>query len=290
MSIHYGISIEVDSIHGIYVGEKTAWEGDVATAQPINISKANLFGGVKKEGGVSGTAYFLPGRQDQVLPEYLAGKLGRTSLTAPAYRGVSSVWFTGRSSTPSFGGSFGKLFSGIAGQAGFLWGSNNPYLRDIWMRVRRSPKGLGDTNSQMLGTGKTVSVQRNSVTVDGATGEVVQGTPSTIGGTIVTLNRKSLKIGGTEIIVNLDQDSNSDPKNRNPTVSVGGIATPLVGSNASVNGWTISVNSSYAVSLGAGSIRVANFTARQNVRIDANPVHIIYECMTNPDWGMGGAP
>lgn len=97
----------------------------VATAEgPLTINRPDLFGGDKKEGGVKGTAYFLPGGPAQVLPEYLAAKLGLTSVTAPAYRGVSSVWFHG------------------PGNKGFMWAQNNPYLPPMWFKVFRRPVGL----------------------------------------------------------------------------------------------------------------------------------------------------
>lgn len=293
MSIHYGICTSVDSIHGIYVGEKVAWEGSVSDPYPIAINQPNLFGGNKKEGGVAGTAYFLPGRPDQTIPESLAAKVGRTTATMPAYRGIASLWFTGTGvggfSTVRLN-NLGKIFTSMFGGGGFMWSSNNPYLRDIWMKVRRAPRGLGAAGSEMIGSQRSIYVDYDSVMLDGQRVNVTQGVQTSIGNHLVTLNRKSLRIDGTEIIVNLDADSNSDPKNRNPTVTVGGASAPLVNNMASVNGWTVNVTSSYLVSLGAGNISVANFHARQHARIDANPIHIIYECMTNPDWGMGGAP
>ena len=137
MSIHYGISVSVDSIHGIYVGEKTAWEGTLDVPGPISINQKNLFGGNKKEGGLLGTAYFLPGRSDQVMPEYLSAKVGLTSATMPAYRGVATLWFTGSTSTVTSGFGGLVLTKTGGGRAGFMWSSNNPYLRDIWMKIRR---------------------------------------------------------------------------------------------------------------------------------------------------------
>lgn len=263
MSIHYGISVSIDSIHGIYVREKTAWEGEVSTLTPIAIDAPDLFGGNLKEGGVQGTAYFLPGRDDQVLPGTLASRLGRTNATAPGYRGVSSVFFCGAS-------------------GGFMWSSNNPYLGDIWMKVRRSAKGLGDAGSQMTGATMIAATQRNSVTINGVTATVTQGVATTINDALVKLDRKSLTINGTEIIVDLDS----------LFVSVGGVSKPITSSTkaVTVNGVSVTINGSYLVSLGAGTIKVANFRAAFTAPIDANAVHIIYECMTNPDWGMGGAP
>jgi len=272
LSIHYGIGVTLDSIHGIYVGEKVAWEGDVYEPSAITISKPELFGGNEKEGGVEGNAYFLPGRPDQVLPEHLAQRLGRTTATAPGYRAIGSLWFYGKQG----------LIGSQASYAGFKWSSNNPYLKDIWMKVRRAPKGLNDALSEMVGQSRYVAVQGNSVTVNTTTATVVQGASSEIDNVTVLLNRKSLTVDDTEIIVDLDED----------LVSVGGISETLSDGQkvATINGVTITITGTYTVTIGSGSIKIANFNARFNARIDANAVHIIYECMTNPDWGMGGAP
>ena len=133
LSLHYGICHgPVDALKAIYVGEKEAWSGIVYDDVPIPVNNPDLFGGQKKEGGVVGSATFLPGGATQVMPEELANKLGRTSANCPAYRGIASVFFH----SSGYGGYY--RYSG----GGFLWGTNNPYLRSIWMKVRRSPKAL----------------------------------------------------------------------------------------------------------------------------------------------------
>lgn len=134
MSIHYGVGLgPLDALLGIYVGEKEAWSGVQTGEGAITINNPNLFGGMKKEGGVVGTAYYLSGQPMQTMPDGLAGRFGLTGATCPAFRGLSTVFFVG-----DLGGSF--TYSGVG--SGFLWGSNNPYLRDIWFRARRAPKGL----------------------------------------------------------------------------------------------------------------------------------------------------
>lgn len=180
MSIHYGICHgPVDALLGIYVKERDAWpgktkydddddQGDVDEDAPIvaftdflqwfsthawdgpsggsvsvaiaekalPINRMDLFGGDKKEGGVKGTAYYLPGGPDQVLPEKLATKLGVTSATAPGYRGTASVFFYGKST-----------------KRGFQWSQNNPYLPPAWFTVFRTAKGLS-TNTATIQRGE----------------------------------------------------------------------------------------------------------------------------------------
>lgn len=164
MSIHYGwCAGPVDAIWDIWIGEKLAWTSSygVRTLTNIYVNWLSLFGGINKEGGVLGNAYFLPGSAAQVMPQNLASRLGRSSATCPAFRGQAGLFFCE-------GGNF----------SGFLWGANNPYIKTVWARITRMPKGLSS-------------------------------------------------------------------------------ATAAIGTNRGQ---------------------------------DANPAHIIFECLTNPDWGMGASP
>lgn len=147
MSLHWGICHgPIDALLGIYVGEKEAWSGNVTSGTAISIDRTDLFGGPKKEGGVSGTAHFFVGNDTQVMPEHLAARLGRTTATCPAYRGIASVFFHSSNQVAQF---FTLTINRIA--AGFLWGTNNPYLRDIWFKIRRSPKVL-TSGHRMIGS------------------------------------------------------------------------------------------------------------------------------------------
>lgn len=101
MSVHYGVCIgPVDAITGIYIQEKTVWEGYAATETAITLDKADLFGGLQKEGGIKGVAYWLPGGVNQVLPEGLCNRFGRTAATTPGFRGLSSLFFVERVGAP----------------------------------------------------------------------------------------------------------------------------------------------------------------------------------------------
>lgn len=125
MSMHLGVCHAVDAFTSITVGEKLAWSGLQSTTGDVTITQPELFGGVKKEGGVGGVVRFLLGLPNQVLPDSLATRLGRTSgATCPGFRGIASLFFTG------------TLI------AGFYWTANNPYLKSLWIGVRRAPKGL----------------------------------------------------------------------------------------------------------------------------------------------------
>lgn len=129
MSLHYGIACgPIDEIRAIIINEKEAWAGSVSGYTDIAINKPDLFGGVKKEGGAVGTATYLPGNAAQVMPEFLANKLGLTSDTCPAYRGIASIFMTGG-----------------AGGGGFYWTANSPYIQGTWVVARRAPKVLNQS-------------------------------------------------------------------------------------------------------------------------------------------------
>lgn len=153
MSIHYGICHgPIDQLKRIIVGEKVAWSGIIDTKGAFEVRRTDLFGGPKKEGGVQGIAYYLPGGPTQTLPEGLATRLARTSATAPAYRTIASVWMVGSSlSTRGISGMMGlwwsiiaapRLDSEVVDSGGFYWTSNNPYLKGTWFEVTRTPKAL----------------------------------------------------------------------------------------------------------------------------------------------------
>lgn len=148
MSLHFGIACgPVDALTALTVNERVMWEGEESEEAAIAIANPNLFGGEKKEGGVFGTAQFLPGGSTQVMPEHLAQKMGRTSATCPAYRGIASIFFHGATTDYN---AFDPS-SGYGGQ-GFLWSSNNPIIaQSLWATVRRAPRGL-DPAKAMIGT------------------------------------------------------------------------------------------------------------------------------------------
>jgi len=75
----------VDHLVRINVGGKRAWVGK-HTGGALTVDKPDLFGGEKREGGVSGQIDIEMGAPDQGQNSYLAAKLGSSLL--PAFRGV----------------------------------------------------------------------------------------------------------------------------------------------------------------------------------------------------------
>jgi hypothetical protein len=107
----------VDKLVRIRVGGKEAWKGGVAHGT-ISINKPDLFGGEKREGGISGLIDFASGKPDQGQNGYLASKLGASLL--PAFRGVACAILR-------------QVYIGL-----------NPYLKDwAWMIQRINVRSNG---------------------------------------------------------------------------------------------------------------------------------------------------
>lgn len=147
LSMHYGLCHgPVDEIKEIQIGEKVVWTGSVTDTSDIQINQRNMLGGPKKEGGYEGTVAVLQGEANQILDPLLARKMGPVERV-PGFRGVLSLFFVG-SGAVSFGGLFKKVNfkESISlfryGSGGFYWGSNSPFIRDVWVKIFRSPKGF----------------------------------------------------------------------------------------------------------------------------------------------------
>lgn len=79
----------IDLLTRATVDDRTAWSGGVADGS-IFINADSLFGGDAREGGVSGTVDVMMGRPTQGQNSYLVSQLGSG---VPGYRGVVSVVF-----------------------------------------------------------------------------------------------------------------------------------------------------------------------------------------------------
>lgn len=157
MSEHFGICMaEPDALLDIVVKEKSVDLTTLTGPDAVAIDKPELFGGEKKEGGLSGTMTYLPGDNAQVLPDALAQKLGRADGDdCPGYRGIASIFFTGKLGSSLNNTWVGTAWTAIAliltGQNfssnnGFYWTSNTPFLPGVWAKVQRIFKRADGTS------------------------------------------------------------------------------------------------------------------------------------------------
>jgi hypothetical protein len=113
--LHIGVSRgPVDELVEIEAGGRTAWKGSVTSSTTIKIDAANLFGGDKGEGGISGMLDVMMGDADQAVNGRLSTMLGGL---VSACRGVFTAYFDGQVT------------------------AINPYPKPWKFRVRRALKG-----------------------------------------------------------------------------------------------------------------------------------------------------
>lgn len=197
MSEHFGICMGADALVGLTIKEKEAWTGEETEQTAIIIDQPELFGGVKKEGGLAGLVHYLPGNADQVLPDVLAQKLGRADgADCPGYRGIASLFFTGGGGGSGFTGTLADIvilmitkLASRANRAGFYWTANTPYLPGVWATVRRAPLGL-DPAYALVPRGTEVSLEDEHVYED------LPGAWSYQANVLISRVRKMLYIGG----------------------------------------------------------------------------------------------
>lgn len=152
MSIHFGVCLSADAITKITIDNKVAWEGRSEDQEIISIYQPNLFGGKTDSGGFVGQVYHLPGRSDQLLPPELAAKLGEGDpANCVAYRGRTTLFFTGQ---PTYAFSPDGEYNpdtNYAVQGGALWKSNSPVIaQTVDITTECAPKTDAGSGTPML--------------------------------------------------------------------------------------------------------------------------------------------
>ena len=327
MSDHFGISIgPVDALKAIIVKEKPAWTGTQFEQGTISINLPDLFGGIKKEGGVAGEVTFLPGNSDQVLPDVLAQKLGRPNgASCPGFRGIASLFFHG--------------FSGLGG---FYWTANTPYLPGVWTTVKRIFKRSDGTEQWYPGKAEVMSSEpvigtvelswsQNTFVQPGGNDEARMGIgfldvdgaligsvawssyaqPTTwtsrsvsavapAGARRVRIYMGMQRLAGSYcdgyidgisatldgISLSLDNPSAESGNTTGWTNEVGAIDWALGGAPSTGGTFPPAADGSYYFSGGFSATAIAYQDVNAGTG-DMNPAHIIHEALTDTVWGMG---
>lgn len=298
LGMHLGLCHgPIDKITRLNVDDRQAWAG-TSTGGSINVNAAELFGGEKREGGVSGTIDVAMGGPAQGQNSYLVSKLG--SLI-PAYRGIVGLIFR-------------QAYLG-----------NNPYLKK-WsargQRVYTRQNGIAQWYSAKAGI--PVSVTTTSVInfdLPATLTPVGQRTVGAIiannlGYTFVTDPNSIVsfepKIGGAYSAVDAygdgwrwplrvmgDDDGSAtlfsvpgNPQYATPELCLAAVNAHLETSSFLDTGhsfyrvWTDLEGSDAPMDFSNGGLSVTA-TITTPIGLDMNPAHIIRECLTDPDWGMG---
>lgn len=284
----------MDHITRIRVDERTAWEG-ISTGGSITVSAPELFGGEDREGGVSGYVDVLMGEPTQTKNTYLLDKIG-TAISA--YRGVASLVFKD-----------------------FYWG-NNPYLKPVEIRGQRILKSQ-DGAEQWYAAKAVIGVEvpvvsgiltqiridwrsastakpSNGFDVNPAVGPTItqSDTNPALDHVVVVpfdyidFNWRTQFLAAQQVRLDLQLGFGS--------VSDAMKARVRIKHSTSLDyTLVVPVGASHSFAAGDGYFDVRGLwpdkwyfdipdaTVVAPTRGDMNPSHIIRECLTNQDWGMG---
>lgn len=314
MSIHFGIcNGPVDHIAGLYIGEKEMWTGKLDMPGSIIIDKDDLFGGIKKEGGVRGTLTYMPGDDTQVMPEYLAEKYGKTSATMWAYRGISTIFFHEHMNV---GGS--RLGTPPSPAVGYVNFSGNPANNDTVTidgtvyTFKTSPSG---TNQVLIGVDADATMSFLAGAINGGSSSIFGSeffglfstqanrtcyAESEAGNDRVKIIARKAGAAGNQLTL---AESSSVLAVSGSTLSGGwggGTGTWIdqwlstVFSAIGDKGFYLGANNPYLKTMWAKVARSAKGLDtryekiwRNDEEFDCNPAHIIFECLFNRVWGMG---
>lgn len=279
MGLHMGgIQGPADALLEVQAGGRRAWIGHQDVSGPISINAPDLFGGEQREGGIQGTLDVMMGESTQGPNDYLAAKQGTPQ---PGYRGfVGLVW------------------------RGGMVAAMNPYIKPWAFRFRRILKGWANDECWYP--------EKASIVVDASIATDVPGTFFVAAGSMVSNLSSDYGIfnasdfyGAAEEIAQVCVQRRNEATGTTYTfataASYGSIgSTEIVGTSVELGtsvgiaavavtpicepDFSATING-YVHPLGKGSPDVVcNITDAPH---GMNPAHIIYQCLTDPRWGMG---
>lgn len=284
----------VDYLVGVKVDNKVAWSGIVANGT-IFVDQPNLFGGDSSEGGVSGLIDVLPGGPTQGVNSYLAAQL--QDPLVPSFRGVTSFVLN-------------QCYLG-----------NNPYLKAWSWRLQRI-----HTRQDGIAQWYDAKAEIAS-SFDGQTGTLLVADTAipSVGAELAPLGPHDIVINNlstTDVIVCtlLGTDGIYPAGSADPTGPTWGASFTVsainedgsyssVGSFQNIGGlyateelagaalkgqqFTFTGHTDYVIWVQFGGDPtttrggVSMSVALKSAVKDINPAHILRECLTDPDWGMG---
>lgn len=258
--IHMGISRgPVDELCEIKVGDKTAWSGSVTGNTQFTIDNYNLFGGEAKEGGIQGTLDVMMGGATQTAPASLRAMFGAnvpSAVTVSGTIGGNGLYVkanTGLSYFTTIGGVLWQLQRDSFGRW-TVFGSNG-----VTYRSTNTP----DLPEQATGWVRVTLTQGAFNWETGQFDTIESTTAASIGITpsysLVPGFRRTFTVFYDGIV------SMNNPYPKPWKFRVRRI----------FQGWDGDVFRPDLALVQMGNIKAMN------------PAHIIYECLTNREWGRG---
>lgn len=277
-AIHMGIGRgPVDELVEIKVGDKTAWRGSVESSSTIQINTPELFGGEGGEGGIQGPLTVMMGESSQTAPGAMTAIFG----PQPGFRRMFTVFFDG------------------------LVSMMNPYPKKWSFRHRRALAGWDGPpwypERAVITLVRPVSAGE---TLDSSEGVVASSAQSfRFSQTAAPFEFEIIGEGDIVAVDNIWFDRpDGDGGIRNDGLWAGihwTYGTPTVAGRAVV---VLTQAGLDYINLQPESIQFVQFHAGYTYKkvtagpgqglgdavIKAmNPAHIIYECLTNREWGRG---
>lgn len=316
MSLHVGFCYSVDVLLEILVKEKSVWKGWSTGNSAITIDQKNLFGGEKKEGGLLGAVEVMHGRAGQVMREDLANRLGRTSADTPGFRDILSLFFYG---APGYGFMWSMNYPYLHSiwakvkrtETGWYSAKKEIFLRSLgestptveWDNQYKYQLTYGQTSfgtpAEFTQVGYDDSAWPTApggfANNNAAIGGRNIGTPIVSGyGNSIWL-RKRVTVTGqpSDLTLTLYHDDGcrlwwNGVEMAGPGYGVWTLVIPasLVLTN-NVLAYQVIDGVPHGIAQGFGADIAVSVGSVETSEVDMNPAHIIRECFTNADWGMG---
>lgn len=305
----------VDRLLRIRVDEKMAWQGDQQGSGSINVAAENLFGGESREGGVSGTVDFEVGGPTQGKNSYLASKV---ESNVPNFRGVvgavlRQVYLGLNPYLKKWDFRISRVHVRQNGLAQW-YDAKAEILRDTAVSQQLGPTTPGwrylnvprldtaDYSSPSFDDSSWSIGQMPFASAPGQPYAAANGFPA-IMNTYWPLNtamwiRKKFTVSSNSVLnMEIFIDNIADVWVNGVKLVNGADTTQSkvsfqIPSNVLVVGENVIVmRGTDDEQQGSGDYTYAAFKLVQSglPQYDLNPAHIIRECLTDPDWGMGYA-
>lgn len=317
LGLHFGLCHgPVDAVTRVTIGDHLAWDGRVTDNSSITIDKRGLFGGKKREGGVAGEIDFEFGADDQTTNSYLSGAIGGT---LPAYRGVlGAVWHGITTGGGYIGNSpYTKPFAFTVERIVEGWSGGTAWYPEKAAIMRPGGGVLAGATCELSWWQSSWHPADNDwarmgmVFIDSNGDEIDSTYASMIGTTHFVWTQRTLSAtapSGTvkvRLVMEMERQegTNNDGYIDDIVLTVDGQSVSIVNPGAesgSTTGWT-TTSGSLAVrstnpSPHSGSHYFFGGTSSESSSYqdvapsnaaDMNPAHILYEALTNSEWGMG---
>lgn len=271
-----------DTINNTKWDQKLTWIGSQAVSGQICMVNLNLFGGMRSQGGIQGCFDVIMGTDTEPMNTYLAATLG----SVPAYRGVvSMVWKSGIFTALATNSDFSQSVTTFRG--GYI--GTSPYVKSLSFNCTRIVNGWNIAGGCWYSAKATVNHAVSYTSppswsptfIAAIFGTAVTSTgQSTIAydvtNTNFTMQTQGFLFIGSEWIYVTSVGIQSDGAGGFEQSGVMNVVRGFFGTTA---GASYPINTTYDF-----------YDANTTPTLAMNAAHIVYQCLTDPRWGMGLSP